>query len=851
MRPIHSFRVNENLPNALATLRDVALNLRWSWDKETQNLFRWIEPDLWEQLDQNALRLLERCPRDRLEDLSGDPRFLEYLTKVKTDLDIYLRSDSWFQAKGVSPLKKVAYFSPEFGITHALPQYSGGLGVLAGDHLKSASSLGLPIVGVGLFYKQGYFRQGITPRGHQLERYPSLDPSTLALVPAVSEPIKVELGEEELDVMVWRARLGRVSLLLLDTDCEHNSPEHRSITDRLYGGDGEHRLRQEIILGMGGVRALFAVGEDPQVFHTNEGHAGFMGLERIRSYMLHEGLTFDEAVEATKSSTLFTTHTPVPAGIDRYSIPLIERYFSRWARDCDTSIERLASMGHTPTEDLDASFNMAVMGLHLSAAANGVARLHGEVSRSLFRGVWPALELEQIPITHVTNGVHPGTWVSGEMSELLSKSITPNWSNASKEEWSRVSNVPSKSLWQVRDLKREEMVTEIRKRLSLALTKSGWEDANLAWCETVLDPHVLTIGFARRFAPYKRADLLLTRFEKLMELCNDLERPVQFVFAGKAHPADDPGKEIVRRIFEVSFDSPAQSKFVFVPDYDMSLAKVLYQGCDIWLNTPVRPMEASGTSGMKAALNGSLNLSILDGWWAECYDGVNGWAIAAAPAEFSDEERERIECDSLYSLLENEVIPAFYERNSDGVPEALISRIKASLTSLGPFVTGQRMVREYTQRLYEPIAERHEQLVADKYSKLKELARWKTTVAQKWQDVHVVSVENVGAVNVDKEHSSDSITSYKIVVEVEVGEVDPQDVAVEVIWGPVTSDGTFRSNEHKRAKAVLGTDASSTLCRYEADLEADSPGTYGFVASVYPSSSDLSIPLELGLQILA
>lgn len=823
----------------------VASNLRWSWDRQCQDLFRWVDPKIWEETDHNTFHLLEQVSSERLEELSNDSRFTEFLKKVSGDLDSYSKSESWFQQRE-SSVSKIAYFSPEFGISSALPQYSGGLGVLAGDHLKSSSALGVPIVGVGLFYRSGYFRQGVTPRGNQFERYPNLNPLEVGLeAPQPINEVDLRLGEEDIIVKIWRAKVGRVNLYLLDTDHEHNPPHLRSITDRLYGGDVEHRLRQEIILGVGGVRVLRALGEAVEIYHSNEGHAGFLGLERLRELVL-EGFDFKEAIEVVRASNVFTTHTPVPAGIDLFPVDLMHKYLFYMANECNVDMSEVLALGHFEGEPVDAPFNMAVMGMRLASSVNGVSKLHGEVSRELFSGVWPALEHSQVPIGHITNGVHPSTWTANEFSDLYSNTVHPNWANASIEEWSAFREVPDELVWQAKEGLRSKMVPEIRRRLKNALIASGWEEVNLGWCDSVLDPRAITVGFARRFAPYKRADLLLAQTERLLELCLSTDRPVQFIFAGKAHPKDEPGKEIVRKVFDFAFHSPARSRFVFVPDYDMSLAKVLYHGCDIWLNTPTRPLEASGTSGMKAALNGALNLSILDGWWAEMYDGSNGWAIASAPSEFYEEERSRLECDSLFSILEQSAVSEFYERDADQIPRRWTTRMKHSISTLAPQVSGHRMVGDYVTKLYEPAATRSRALSADNSVRAKALATWKNTINTHWHAVEVNGVEILNKVD-----ANDALQGNAIVqVRLSTGQIRAEDIRVSVIWGKIDSHGDLIP-DHSESATLKSYDSKDHEALYECNLEILGQGTFGMVTSVLPYHQDLSSPYEMGLQLLA
>ncbi|MEN3272610.1 MAG: glycogen phosphorylase, partial [Actinomycetota bacterium] len=573
------------------------MNLRWSWDDRARDLFRWLDPDGWEESRHDPVRVLSHVSHARLDELQSDAAFLTFLDEVADDLTGYLERPRWFQVhsqESGSPLRQVAYFSPEFGIAEALPQYSGGLGVLAGDHLKAASSLGIPLVGIGLFYRHGYFRQSLSSDGWQQERFPSLDPFAMALQ-AVDARVTVDLAGVPLRARVWRADVGRIHLYLLDADVEENDDEMRTVTDRLYGGDTEHRLRQEILLGMGGVRALDAIGETPQVFHTNEGHAGFLGLERIRRLVVNDGMDFDAALEATRAANIFTTHTPVPAGIDRFPRPLMEKYFATLATECGITMDELMAIGHEPGDAADAPFNMAVMGLRLAGRANAVAKLHGVVSRRMFASLWPGVPEDEVPITSVTNGVHATSWTSKAMGDLYERAVLPEWHEAGPERWARVRDVGDDVVWRVREQERERLVQLARGHLRESLQRRGVSRSETAWCDEVLDPRALTIGFARRFATYKRATLLLSQPDRLRSLLLSVDRPVQLIFAGKAHPADDAGKELIKQIVAFSSQPDVRHRFVFLDDYDIALARMLVQGSDVWLNTPRRPQEACGT----------------------------------------------------------------------------------------------------------------------------------------------------------------------------------------------------------------------------------------------------------------
>jgi starch phosphorylase len=838
MKALRSFTVRPSLPPELAALEELAFNLRWSWDDQTRDLFRWVDPDLWDASVHDPVRLLGLVSRERLDALAADAAFRRFLGEVRGELTRYLEGERWFQARTGNPLRLVAYFSPEFGIAEALPQYSGGLGVLAGDHLKSCSDLGVPLVGVGLLYRNGYFRQSLNADGWQEERYPLLDPHVMALSPVDDVRITVDLAGAELVARLWRADVGRVPLYFLDADLEDNTDDLRLVTDRLYGGDTEHRLRQEILLGMGGVRALQAAGVDAQVFHTNEGHAGFLGLERIRQLVTGEGLSYPEAIEAVRAGCIFTTHTPVPAGIDRFPRELMEKYFGGWCHDVGISFDELMALGHRPAEQAQERFNMAVMGLRLAGRSNAVAKLHGEVSREMFGDLWPDLPTEETPITSVTNGVHAHTWTSPEIGDLLTRYVRPEWHEADADAWSRVAEAPDDELWRAREQGRERLVGFARRRLRESALARGASSSSVAWVAEALDPRILTIGFARRFATYKRANLLLTQAERLKALLLSADRPVQFVFAGKAHPADEAGKEMIRQIVACAAELEVRHRFVFIDDYDIAVARALYHGADVWLNNPRRPQEACGTSGMKAALNGALNLSILDGWWDEMFDGENGWAISSAEQVDDLGRRDHLEANSLLELLEEQVVPLFYDRTADPVPHRWVAMVKHSLASLGPRVSASRMVRDYVEELYEPTGARATALGADGAERARELAAWKQRVRAAWHAVHVewteadVSVAELG-------------TSRKVAASVALGDLSPADVDVQLLHGPVGQNDDLLDRSTVSMTNAGPADEHHT--RYEGTFPADRAGRYGFTVRVVPNHPDLVGPAELGL----
>jgi starch phosphorylase len=814
MRAVRQFNVLPAIPEPLRALSELAANLHWTWDSETRALFRRLEPALWRSGGEDPLHVIAAITPARWQELAADHEVIAATQAAEARLREAMAAPRWFQARHESPLDLVAYFSPEFGISETVPQYSGGLGVLAGDHLKAASDLGIPLVGVGLLYAEGYFRQRLNADGMQEERYPRLEPAHLA-AQHTGVQVTVDLGDDVAKVNVWFLDVGRTRLYLLDTAVEGNSDAAAAVTNRLYGGDREHRLRQEIVLGIGGVRALRALGLDPQVFHTNEGHAGFLGFERIRELVV-AGLTFEEAVEAVRSGGVFTTHTPVPAGIDVFPRELMARYFTGFALSCGIPFDELMTVGSRDGSP-DDEFNMAVMGLHLSARSNGVAQLHGEVSRAMFADLWPDAPVDEVPIGAITNGVHAHTWVGDHVAPLLAKSVGPVWDGADHASWAGVDQLSPAEVWDARTRGRAELVAFVRARMG----------------EAVLDPKALTIGFARRFATYKRATLLLGQPDRLRALLLSADRPVQFVFAGKAHPADQPGKDMIRDIELFARRLDVGHRFVFVPDYDMAIARRMYRGADVWLNNPRRPLEACGTSGMKAALNGCLNCSILDGWWDECFDGSNGWAINSADDDPDPVRRDQREATSLFGLLEREIVPLFYDRDDNGVPVGWTDTMKNNWRSLGPFVTAARMVRDYTTTLYEPAAASSRRALADDAAVARDLASWKRRVRSAWPEVRVLDV----ATDSSPAHEGE-VRSLR--AEVELGQLADADVAVQALHGPIDSEGHFVGHP---AVITLRHDGGRTWATDYAITEA---GPYGVTVRALPAHPHLVHPVELG-----
>lgn len=875
VKAIRRFTVRPVLPEPLRPLHDLAHNLRWSWHTETRELFRSADPEGWRPADADPVRLLGSLSAGRLAELAGDEEYLGRLAGASADLAEYLNGPRWYQeqrAAGAELPSAVAYFSPEFGVTAALPQYSGGLGILAGDHLKAASDLGVPLIGVGLLYRHGYFRQTLSREGWQQEHYPVLDPNELPLDlvrEADGAPARVMLalpGGRSLHACIWLARVGRVPLLLLDSDVEENAPGERDVTDRLYGGGSDHRLLQEMLLGIGGVRAVrtwcrLTGTPEPEVFHTNEGHAGFLGLERIRE-LASTGLDFDAALEVVRAGTVFTTHTPVPAGIDRFDRGLVARHFGDDGELPGVGVEKILRLGtETYPGGEPELFNMAVMGLRLAQRANGVSTLHGAVSREMFSGLWPGFDPAEVPITSVTNGVHAPTWVAPEVfrlgagqvgegrahqvlaggpvdDEASSRSGTPR-------RWDAVTGIGDQEIWDLRRDLRGQLVTEVRRRLYASWRRRGAGTAELGWIDGVLDPDVLTIGFARRVPSYKRLTLMLRDRDRLRALLLHPTRPIQIVVAGKAHPADDGGKRLVQELVRFADDAGVRHRIVFLPDYGMGMAQKLYPGCDVWLNNPLRPLEACGTSGMKAALNGCLNLSVRDGWWDEWFDPDFGWEIPTADGSAIDEDRrDELESNALYALIEDRVAPRFYDRGAGGLPDRWIEMVRSTLVDLGPRVLAGRMVREYVERLYAPAARSRRALDP---GAARDLAQWKAKVRAAWSGVSVDHVESV--TDTAAGGSAELGASLALRARIALGGLDPDDVEVQVVAGRVDSGDAIADAQTFPLKPAGGQDLEDRWL-YEGPLALDRTGPYGYTVRVLPAHPLLATSAELGLVAL-
>ncbi len=850
MRPLRTFFVEPNLPARLAVLKDLAYNVRWTWNPAMRELFRRIDDALWESSGHNPVRMLGMVEPSRYQALLEDESFLYHLDKVEQEFREYIAGENTWFAKAHPDIQGpvTAYFSAEFGVADSVPIFSGGLGVLAGDHLKSASDMGVPIIGVGLAYQEGYFHQYLNPDGWQQETYPVNDFHTMPFTRVLDEAgnqvvISIPFPGRQLKAYVWQVAVGRSRLLLLDSNHQENSEHDRHITAQLYGGDQETRIQQEIVLGMGGVRMLERLGLSTPVLHSNEGHAAFLILERIRQLVVGQKVPFPVAREAALAGVIFTTHTPVPAGIDVFPRHLVERYFADYVRDVGIDMETLLQMGRVDPNDASSGFNMAVLAVRLSYATNAVSRLHRTTSREMWRGVWPGIADNDIPIGHVTNGIHIPSWVSVDMGGLFDRYLGPRWREDPRDRllWERVDNIPMEELWRTHERRRERLVAMARQKTRERLTRHGATARTLEAASEVLDPEALTIGFARRFAPYKRATMLLRDLDRLIHIVGDRHKPVQFLFAGKAHPRDQFGKELIRSITQAMRRPELANRIVFLEDYDLNIARYLVQGVDIWLNNPRRPKEASGTSGMKAVANGAIHLSTKDGWWAEVDSEGLGWTIGAGeeyPEELHDYADE-VESKALYDLLENEIVPLFYRRAKDGIPRGWVQRMKKSMKELCPVFNSNRMVRQYTEKYYLRSLQQVRLLNADSLEPARRLAEWKQVVRANWSRIQVSRLE-VDIGDRTLVGSTGSVRAW-----MDIAPLLPQDINIEVVYGRIDED--FEIQESGAVPMRYESTDEHNHSLFRGIIPCTTSGKIGFAIRILPRHRDLPNPYQMGL----
>jgi len=860
MPGVRSFTVLPALPDPLRDLETIARNMFWSWNPEFVELFKRIDCSLWSACGHNPVKLLSSVSQTKLEALSENKGFLSQLQRAVEKLKSYLDGPTWYEkvcSKSSSPI--IAYFSAEFGLHECLPIYAGGLGVLAGDHLKSASDLGVPLVGVGLLYQKGYFRQYLNVDGGQQEVYVENDfyNMPIELVRKGSGrplTISVEYPGRCVVAQVWCVSVGRVKLYLLDTNIPANSSADRMITSSLYGGDRELRIRQEIMLGIGGLKALSAIGITPTVCHMNEGHAAFMALERIRELRSEKNMTFDEALEATRAGNVFTIHTPVKAALDEFRVELMDKYFGGYFPHLGINRSRFLSLGRMLPDDDNESFKMTVLALRLSGYINGVSKLHGQISREIWAGLWPGVPVGEVPITSITNGIHIKNWLSDEMSSLYERYLGPNWADETfgKSLWQIVDQIPDEEFWRIHQRCKEQLIVFARSRLKEQMRRRGTYHTELNHAEEVLDPEAMTIGFARRFVGYKRADLLLKDPKRLVELLNNPHRPVQIIFAGKAHPMDSEGRDIIRRIIHFAAQHDVRRRVVFLENYDIDMARILVRGVDVWFSNPRRPREASSTSGMKAAVNGALNMSTLDGWWCEGYTPEGGWAIGAGESYEDNDYQDMVESQAIYDMLENEVIPLFYTRSPDNLPRPWICRVKNSIKWIAPRFNTHRMVAEYTRRFYNPAVTKYSYLTAAACTRARAFSKWKAEMRQAWHEFTVKDVimevhNGDGNEQLNPKQPQLKVGSQLCVrALVKLGTVSPNDVSVELYHGPVDTlenikDGSAVRMDYKQAAEQKGEHW------FAGSMPCTDTGQYGVTVRILPRHDDLVNPYEMGL----
>jgi starch phosphorylase len=848
---LKTFQVVPNVPPALQPLLELAGNLWWVWHPDAMELFRRLDRDLWAEVNHNPVKLLGLVDQKRLAIFANDDGYLAQLDRVYSAFKRHLKETGWFgktyaqQTTQPNPFL-VAYFSAEFGLHESLPMYSGGLGVLAGDHLKSASEIALPLVAVGLLYRNGYFQQYLSADGWQQEAYPELDFYNLAIEPMKYDDgspvqVRVDLPENSVFCKVWRANVGRIPLYLLDTNLAENSPADRDITSRLYGGGVEMRIKQEIVLGIGGVRALEALNIKPTVFHMNEGHSAFLALERIRVLLDKSSLTFDQARQFVMATNVFTTHTPVPAGIDTFAPDMMSKYFKNYYPSLKLDEEGFLALGREDVTNKKQGFSMAVLAIRLADSVNGVSALHGDVSRKMWHNLWPQVPPDEVPIQSITNGIHVRSWLAPDIIYVLDRYLSSKWQTDPTDQtvWEGVSQIPDEELWRCHERCREKLVSWARMTLKDQLTRRGASFDDIATADEVLDPEALTIGFARRFAGYKRGALLLRDPGRLQRLLEETKRPIQFVFAGKAHPADHEGKELIKAIVNFARNPSVRRRIVFLENYDINIARMLVQGVDVWLNTPRRGMEASGTSGMKAAANAVLNCSILDGWWVEGYSPDLGWAIGRGETYTDANVQDQIESQALYDILEKQIIPLFYKRNVDNIPRDWIARMKTCMRRLAPVFNTNRMVREYTDKFYVPCDARGHKLAANNLERSVALARMKDLLRSRWGGVKIIGVHVAGNGHY---HVGENMQVEALI---DLPDIDPNDVAVELYAGPITATGQIGAPIVLRmahAKQIGGP-----RHMYSGTLECRASGRQGFAVRVVPGNADLATPFEPGL----
>ena len=841
--------VNPQLPKRIEKLSEISNNLWWSWNTEFLRLFQKIDGDLWEQCNKNPVKFLKQVSQERLEKIAKDTSFLKEYDKIAENFDNYMNSkNTWFSNKYPENKKDlIAYFSAEYGLDETIPIYSGGLGILSGDHLKSASDLGIPLVAVGLLYKNGYFSQKINGYGNQETEYRNIDLFDLPINPVKDEKgedltIFVKFPKRRLYLKVWQINVGRVKLYLLDSDIDKNNSEDRDVTLRLYGGDQEMRIRQEIVLGMAGVNLLTKyLNLNPTVYHMNEGHSAFLTLEIIKNIIKEKQVSFDVAKDIASSKTVFTTHTPVPAGNDIFPIALVEKYFKDFWPRLGLSREEFLRLGMKPGIDLEPGFNMGILALKIAGKKNGVSKLHGAVSRELFGDIWPDIAANESPITHVTNGIHTCSWLAPKMKELYNKYLIPYWQDNIHQDyvWEKVKNIPDDKLWNVHKQRKEKLLKIVKDSTTSRLRRSGYSYEEINEIVSKINPDALTIGFARRFATYKRATLIFKDLERITQILNNQERPVQLIFAGKAHPADKEGQDLIKYIHEISMMPQFKGKIFLLENYNIAMSRYLISGVDVWLNNPRRPMEASGTSGQKASVNGVINFSVLDGWWAEGYTQNNGWTIGTNAEYDSYEAQDMADSQSMYSTLEDKIIPTYYERDKNGMSKKWLELMKNSIITTGGKYSTARMLVDYTNELYIPLCN----LTKKYYEDVDNVAAynsWKKDLYMSWKDIKLIQVDNIDNITIDAGNN------IEVGCEVQLPNISEENITVQVYYGKILENGIVE-NVNIIPMDLKEKDEENRKFYYTAKIELKTGGNYGYTFRVMPKHEMLLEPANLNL----
>ncbi len=840
--------VNPQLPKRIEKLSEISNNLWWSWNTEFLRLFQKIDKDLWEESEKNPVKFLKRVSQEKLDNASKNAMFLKEYDKLVDNFENYMKSkNTWFSNKYPENRNDlIAYFSAEYGLDQTIPIYSGGLGILSGDHLKSASDLGIPLVAVGLLYKNGYFHQKINGYGGQETEYNNIDLYDLP-INAVKDQngedliIYVKFPKRRLYLKVWQINVGRVKLYLLDSDIEKNNEEDRDVTLRLYGGDQEMRIRQEIVLGMAGVNLLRTLGLKPTVYHMNEGHSAFLTLEIIKNTIKEKQVSFDVAKDIASSKTVFTTHTPVPAGNDIFPLDLVEKYFKDFWPRLGISKEEFLKLGMKPTQDLEPGFNMGILALKIAGKKNGVSKLHGAVSRELFGEVWPEIAANESPITYVTNGIHTCSWLSPRLKELYNKYLIPYWQDNIHldKTWEKVKDIPDQELWEAHMQRKEKLLNLVKDSTVNRLRRSGYSYEEINDIVSKINPNALTIGFARRFATYKRATLIFRDLERITQILNNQERPVQIIFAGKAHPADKEGQDLIKYIHEVSMMPQFKGKIFLLENYNIAMSRYLVSGVDVWLNNPRRPMEASGTSGQKASVNGVINFSVLDGWWAEGYNQYNGWTIGTNAEFDSYEAQDNADSESLYRTLESKIVPMYYNKDKDGMSSKWIETMKNSIMSTGGKYSTARMLVDYTNNLYIPLCN----LTKTYYEDIDNVAAfnmWKKDIASNWKDIKITQVNNLDNITIDAGNN------IEVRCEVELPNINQENIDVEVYYGKILDNGIVENVSIIPMK-LEKQDEETRKYYYVAKIELTTGGNYGYTFRVMPKHEMILEPTNLNL----